>query len=70
MFDLGQLIAIFALVFLMGRDATVVLFAFVSFLALREFITLTPTKRGDHVPLFLSFFVLIPVQYLLIGYGW
>jgi phosphatidate cytidylyltransferase len=39
-------------------------------LALREFITLTPTKRGDHVPLFLSFFVLIPVQYLLIAYGW
>jgi phosphatidate cytidylyltransferase len=64
------MIAIFALVFLMGRDATVVLFAFISFLALREFITLTPTKRGDHVPLFLSFFVLIPVQYLLIAYEW
>jgi phosphatidate cytidylyltransferase len=54
----------------MGKDATVVLFAFISFLALREFITLTPTKRGDHVPLFLSFFVLIPVQYFLIAYGW
>jgi phosphatidate cytidylyltransferase len=64
------MIAIFALVFLMGKDATVVLFAFISFLALREFITLTPTKRGDHVPLFLSFFVLIPVQYFLIAYGW
>jgi phosphatidate cytidylyltransferase len=64
------MIAIFALVFLLGKNATVVLFAFISFLALREFITLTPTKRGDHVPLFLSFFVLIPVQYLLIAYGW
>jgi phosphatidate cytidylyltransferase len=64
------MIAIFALVFLMGKNATVVLFAFISFLALREFITLTPTKRGDHVPLFLSFFVLIPVQYLLIAYEW
>ena len=39
-----------------------------SFFALREFITLTPTRRGDHKPLFLAFFVLIPVQYLLIGY--
>ena len=40
------MIAIFALVFLMGKNATVVLFALISFLALREFITLTPTKRG------------------------
>jgi len=64
------MITIVALVFLMGKTATVVLFAFISFLALREFITLTPTKRGDHVPLFLSFFVLIPVQYFLIAYGW
>ena len=64
------MIAIVALVFLMGKNATVVLFAFISFLALREFITLTPTRRGDHVPLFLSFFVLIPVQYFLIADGW
>ena len=64
------MIGVFAVAFLVGKNTTVVLFAFTSFFALREFITLTPTKRGDHVPLFLSFFVLIPVQYLLIGDSW
>ena len=64
------MVAVFAVAFLLGKAATLVLFAFSSFFALREFITLTPTRRGDHVPLSLSFFVLIPVQYLLIGDGW
>jgi phosphatidate cytidylyltransferase len=64
------MVGVFAVTFVAGRNATLLLFALMSFLALREFITLTPTKRGDHVPLFLSFFVLIPVQYLLIGYQW
>jgi len=64
------MIGIFVLAFLIGKNTTVVLFAFTSFFALREFITLTPTRRGDHIPLFLSFFVLIPVQYLLIGDSW
>jgi phosphatidate cytidylyltransferase len=64
------MVALIAAAFLLGKTATLILFAFTSFFALREFITLTPTKRGDHVPLFLSFFVLIPAQYLLIGAGW
>jgi len=62
------MVAIFAVAFLLGKGATLVLFAFASFFALREFITLTPTRRGDHKPLFLAFFVLIPAQYLLIGW--
>jgi phosphatidate cytidylyltransferase len=62
--------AVFAVAFAAGKVATLVLFGLISFFALREFITLTPTRRGDHLPLFLSFFVLIPVQYLLIGDGW
>ena len=65
-----MMIAVFAVAFLLGKDATLLLFAFTSFFALREFITLTPTRRGDHLPLSLSFFVLIPVQYLLIGDNW
>ena len=62
------MVAIFAVAFLLGRGATLTLFAFASFFALREFVTLTPTRRGDHKPLFLAFFVLIPVQYLMIGF--
>ena len=36
------------------------LFGLISFWALREFITLTPTRPGDHRTLFLVFFVLTP----------
>jgi len=64
------MVAIFAVAFLAGPIATLLLFACMSFFALREFVTLTPTKHADHVPLFLCFFVLIPLQYALIGYGW
>src|SRR6185437_4292802 len=64
------MVAVFAVAFGAGQTATLVLFGLMSFFALREFITLTPTRRGDHVPLFLSFFGLIPVQYVLIGDGW
>lgn len=51
----------------MGNTATVVLFGFLSFGALREFITLTPTRLGDHRALFWVFFLFTPLQYLLIG---
>lgn len=64
------MVAIFAISFLLGKVATIVLFALVSFFALREFITLTPTKAGDHRALSLAFFVLIPVQYYLINIEW
>lgn len=55
---------------LAGHGALILLFAFVSFAALREFITLTPTRRADHWVLFVSFFVVLPIQYGLIAIGW
>ena len=58
-----------ALAFLCGRGATIILFFFVSFWALREFITLTPTRLGDHRALFWVFFVLTPLQYVLVFLG-
>jgi len=64
------MVAIFAVAFLAGPIATLVLFGWMSFFALREFVTLSPSRPADHVPLFLSFFVLIPLQYALIGYDW
>jgi phosphatidate cytidylyltransferase len=64
------MLAVLAVAFLLGKVATIVLFALVSFLALREFLTLVPTKAGDYRALSLAFFVLIPVQYYLIGIGW
>jgi len=52
---------------LLGPVATAVLFGLVSFWALREFITMTPTRRGDHRTLFWSFIVFTPLQYVLIA---
>ena len=62
------MVALLATALAFGKVGTLTLFAFASFFALREFITLTPTRSGDYVPLLLSFFVLLPTQYALIGY--
>jgi len=64
------MVAVLAACFLLGRTATIVLFAIASLFALREFVTLTPTRQGDHLPLVVCFYVLLPVQYLLIGDDW
>jgi phosphatidate cytidylyltransferase len=55
--------------FLAGYSVTLVLFGLVSFWALREFITMTPTRRGDHRALFWTFFLFTPLQYVLVGLG-
>ena len=52
---------------------TVILFGLVSFWALREFITMAPTRRGDHRALFWALIVFTPLQYVLIALslrGW
>lgn len=59
--------SVLVLSFLIGRVATVIMFGFISFWALREYITLTPTRPGDHRSLFWVFFVFTPLQFLLIG---
>lgn len=46
---------------------TVILFGLVSFWALREFITMTPTRRGDHRTLFWVFFMFTPLQYVFVA---
>ena len=49
-----------------GDGVATALFGFVSFLILREFISLSPTRRGDHRSLLLAFFVVLPAQYTLV----
>ncbi len=58
------------LAFLFGKAGVIVLFLFVSFFALREFMSLTYTRRGDHDALATSFFVVLPVQYALSWFNW
>jgi phosphatidate cytidylyltransferase len=55
---------------LAGRLAVILLFAFISFLTLREFVTQAPVRRADHSALFVCFFLALPLQYVLIGIGW
>ena len=50
-----------------GEWVAIWLFGLISFFALREFLTLSPTRRGDHRSLVLAFFVVLPVQYWLVG---
>jgi len=56
--------------FLAGKGGVIVLFALISFLALREYVTVVPTRRGDHAALIASFYAVVPFQYCLIATGW
>lgn len=53
-----------------GEGGVIALFAFISFQCLREFVSLTHTRRGDHRALLWSFFFFLPFQYYLIAIGW
>ena len=51
----------------LGPIPTVILFGLLSFWALREFITMTPTRLGDHRTLFWVFVGFTPIQYILVA---
>jgi phosphatidate cytidylyltransferase len=58
---------VFWLAWVSGPVGATLAFGVFSFLALREFITLVKTRRGDHRSLLLAFFAALPMQYLLVG---
>ncbi len=53
-----------------GPVGATLFFGLFSFFALREFITLLHTRRGDHRSLILAFFVVLPLQYVIAGGRW
>jgi phosphatidate cytidylyltransferase len=61
---------LFWLAWMSGAVGATLLFGVVSFLALREFITLMHTRRADHRGLILAFFVVLPLQFVLAGGRW
>jgi phosphatidate cytidylyltransferase len=61
---------IFGIAVIVGRTASFVLFGLMSFLALREFITLTPTRPADHRTLFWAFFIILPMHYIILANAW
>jgi phosphatidate cytidylyltransferase len=58
---------VFWLAWISGPLGATLAFGVFSFLALREFITLVRTRRGDHRSLILVFFIALPLQYVLVG---
>ncbi|MFV3329660.1 phosphatidate cytidylyltransferase [Pseudomonas sp. NY15437] len=64
------MVAVIGCAFALGYWAVIVLFYGVSFYALREFLTLMPTRRSDYPALVAAFYFVLPMQYLLIGIGW
>lgn len=64
------IVTVCALALSLGRIGASALFGLASFWALREFLTLTPTRPADHRPLFWAFFVITPLQYALVAWPW
>jgi cytidylyltransferase family protein len=62
--------SVFAISVLTGPIGSIALFALISFLAMREFVTLAPTRRADHRALLWCFFAVTPLEYGLIWIGW
>ncbi|MDL2410582.1 phosphatidate cytidylyltransferase [Rhizobium calliandrae] len=60
------MVILIGIAFLAGRAGVILLFAFCSFAALREFVTLINTRRADHWALAAAFFVALPIQYYLL----
>lgn len=61
------MVLVFWVGWLAGDWMAITLFGLVSFFTLREFLTLSPTRRGDHRSLILAFFIVLPAQYWLVG---
>jgi phosphatidate cytidylyltransferase len=64
------MVILLSIAFLAGRSGVVILFAILSFAGLREFLTLTEKAPADHWALAAGFFVILPVQYWLVGIDW
>jgi phosphatidate cytidylyltransferase len=58
---------LFWISWVLGAFVATLLFGVVSFVAFREFITLTQTRRADHRSLILAFFFVLPFQFVLAG---
>ena len=61
--------AVFAVAMLLSRRVSLAFFALVSFLALKEYLSLIPTRRVDRSVLFWAYLA-IPIQYLWIAMHW
>jgi phosphatidate cytidylyltransferase len=64
------MILVLCVAFASGKLGVVLLFTLISFMALREFVSLVYTRRGDHRALTVAFFGFLPLQYVLVAMDW
>lgn len=60
---------VFVIAIALSRQAALVLLAFVSFLALKEFFSLIPTRRADRRVIFWAYLA-IPIQFYWVAMAW
>jgi phosphatidate cytidylyltransferase len=63
------MVAVFAGAIVLSRTASIIFFAFISFLALKEYFSLIPTRRADRRVLFWAYLA-IPLQYYWVYQQW
>lgn len=63
------IVTVFATAMSVGRNGSLFFFAFVSFLALKEYLSLIPTRRADRRVLLWAYLA-IPLQFLWIAQEW
>jgi phosphatidate cytidylyltransferase len=63
------LVAVFAVALLFRRGIAIVFFAVLSFLALKEYLSLIPTRRADRSVLFWAY-LCVPIQYWWVWNQW
>lgn len=54
----------------LGFYGVIGLFFVISFMALREFLSLLYIRRGDHLALAACFYIILPLQYFLVAIDW
>lgn len=60
---------VFILAIIANRKTSIIIFAFVSFLALKEYLSLIPTRRADRRVLFWAYLT-IPIQFYWVAIEW
>lgn len=63
------MVTVFSAAMLLSRTISLVFFGFISFLALKEYLSIIPTRRSDRRVLFWAY-IAIPVQYYWVAVGW
>ena len=63
------MVTVFTLAIVVSRTVSIVFFGFLSFLALKEYFSIIPTRRADRRVLFWAYLA-IPMQYYWVASGW